>query len=91
LTLTVGPKAFKSLYNVRDPAEIQRRAEASTPIEQVIKGWPISTDPEPHLEKIHELQESGVSIVNIHSGQADQQRVIEFYATHVLPKLPQPV
>jgi TAT-translocated FGD2 family F420-dependent dehydrogenase len=86
-----GPKAFKSLYNVRDPAEIQRRAEASTPIEQVIKGWPISTDPEPHLEKIHELQESGVSIVNIHSGQADQRRVIEFYATHVLPKLPQPV
>ena len=39
---------------------------------------------------IHELQESGASIVNIHSGQPDQRRVIEFYATHVLPKLPQP-
>jgi TAT-translocated FGD2 family F420-dependent dehydrogenase len=85
-----GPKAFKSLYNARDPAEIQRRAEAGTPIEQVVKGWPISTDPGPHLEKIHELQESGVSIVNIHAGQPDQRRVIEFYATHVLPKLPQP-
>jgi F420-dependent hydroxymycolic acid dehydrogenase len=85
-----GPKAFKSLYNVRDPAEIQRRAEASTPIEQVVKGWPISTDPGPHLEKIHELQESGASIVNIHSGQQDQRRVIEFYATQVLPKVPQP-
>ena len=34
---------------------------------------------------------SGASIVNIHSGQPDQRRVIEFYATHVLPKLPQPV
>ena len=55
-----GPKAFKMLYNVRDPAEIQRRAEASTPFEQVVKGWPISTDPGPHLEKIHKLQESGV-------------------------------
>lgn len=85
-----GPKAFKSLYNVRDPAEIERRAGAGTPIEQVVKGWPISTDPGPHLEKIHELQESGVSIVNIHAGQPDQRRVIEFYATHVLPKLPQP-
>jgi TAT-translocated FGD2 family F420-dependent dehydrogenase len=84
-----GPKAFKTLYNVRDPAEIQRRAAAGTPVEQVVKGWPISTDPGPHLEKIHELQESGVSIVNIHAGQPDQRRVIEFYATHVLPKLPQ--
>ena len=55
-----------------------------------MKGWPISTDPAPHLEKIHELQESGVSIVNIHSGQPDQRRVIEFYATQVLPKLPRP-
>jgi hypothetical protein len=86
-----GPKAFKTLYNVRDPAEIQRRAEASTPFEQVVKGWPISTDPGPHLEKIHELQESGVSIVNIHAGQPDQRRVIEFYTSQVLPKLPQPV
>jgi TAT-translocated FGD2 family F420-dependent dehydrogenase len=85
-----GPKAFETLYNVRDPAEIQRRAAAGTPIAQVVKGWPISTDPGPHLEKIHELQESGVSIVNIHSGQPDQRRVIEFYTSHVLPKLPQP-
>lgn len=85
-----GPKAFKSLYNVRDPAEIQRRAEAGTPIDQVVKGWPISTDPGPYLDKIHELQDSGVSIVNIHAGQPDQRRVIEFYAAHVLPKLPRP-
>lgn len=86
-----GPKAFETLYNVRDPAEIQQRAAAGTPIEQVVKGWPISTDAGPHLEKIHELQESGVSIVNIHAGQPDQRRVIDFYARHVLPKLPQPI
>jgi TAT-translocated FGD2 family F420-dependent dehydrogenase len=85
-----GPQAFTSLYNVRDPAEIQRRAKAETPIDQVLKGWPISTDPGPHLDKIHELQESGVSIVNIHAGQPDQRRVIEFYASQVLPKLPRP-
>jgi TAT-translocated FGD2 family F420-dependent dehydrogenase len=85
-----GPKAFKTLYNVRDPAEIQRQAEAGTPLEKVMEGWPVSTDPGPHIQKIHELQESGVSIVNIHAGQPDQQRVLEFYATRVLPQLPQP-
>jgi len=42
-------------------------------------------------DKIHELQESGVSIVNIHAGQSDQRRVIDFYASRVLPRLPQPV
>jgi hypothetical protein len=31
-----------------------------------------------------------VSIVNIHSGQPEQRKVIEFYATHVLPKFRQP-
>jgi hypothetical protein len=77
-------------YNVRDPAEIQRQAEAGTPLEQAMEGWPISTDAGPHIQKIHELQESGVSIVNIHAGQPDQQRVLEFYATRVLPQVPQP-
>ncbi|HUB44582.1 MAG TPA: LLM class flavin-dependent oxidoreductase [Acetobacteraceae bacterium] len=85
-----GPKAFKSLYNVSDPAEIQRRADARTPLDEVMKGWPISTDPGPHIQKIHELQESGVSIVNIHAGQPDPQRVIDFYATRVLPHVAQP-
>jgi hypothetical protein len=85
-----GPKVFKSLYNVPDPASIQRRAESGTPLEQVAKEWPISTDPGPHIQKIHELQEGGVSIVNIHAGQPDQQRVVEFYATRVLPHLRQP-
>ena len=51
-----GPQAFKSLYNVRDPAEIQRRAVAGTSLDQVMKGWPVSTDPAPHIQKIQELQ-----------------------------------
>lgn len=85
-----GPKPFKSLYDVRDPTKIRQRAAAGTPIEQVVKGWPISTDPGPHLEKIHELQESAVSIANIHSGQPDQRRAIELYASQVLPRLPRP-
>ena len=88
--MAVRPKAFKTLYDVRDPVEIRRRADAGTPLEQVTKEWPISADLGPHIEKIHELQESGVSIVNIHAGQPDQQRVVEFYATRVLPHLRRP-
>jgi F420-dependent hydroxymycolic acid dehydrogenase len=82
-----GPKAFKSHFNIADPAQIQRRAEAETPLEEVVQGWPIGTDPQAHVEKIHELFDSGVTIVNIHSGQRDQRKVIEFYGEHVLPAI----
>jgi TAT-translocated FGD2 family F420-dependent dehydrogenase len=82
-----GPKAFKSLYNVPSPVEIQRKAEAETPLDEVMKSWPIGTDPAVHIKKMHELFESGATVVNIHSGQPDQTRVIDFYASQVLPKV----
>ena len=80
-----GPKAFKTLYNVPNPAEIQQKADAETPTDQVLKSWAVGTDPAIHIEKMHALFDSGVSIVNIHSGQADQAKVIDFYAKHILP------
>lgn len=82
-----GPKAFKSYYNVRDPQEIQRRADSEIPLDQVYGDWPVSTDPAPHLKTINELFDSGVSIVNIHTGQANQKQVIDFYAKEILPQL----
>jgi TAT-translocated FGD2 family F420-dependent dehydrogenase len=81
------PKAFKTYYNVRDPQEIQRRAEAELPLEKVYGDWPVGIDPELHIRKVSELFQSGVSIVNIHSGQKDQKRVIEFYGREVIPHL----
>ncbi|HKT90198.1 MAG TPA: hypothetical protein VJQ59_17260 [Candidatus Sulfotelmatobacter sp.] len=39
------------------------------------------------MKKIRELFDSGVTIVNVHSGQPDQERVIQFYGKEVLPKL----
>ena len=45
------------------------------------------TDPAIHIAVINKLFESGATIVNIHSGQPDQKKVIEFYASSVLPKL----
>jgi alkanesulfonate monooxygenase SsuD/methylene tetrahydromethanopterin reductase-like flavin-dependent oxidoreductase (luciferase family) len=80
-----GPQAFKTLYNVPSPVDIQQQADASTSMDEVQKSWAIGTDPAVHVRKMRELFDSGVSIVNIHSGQADQGRVIEFYADHVLP------
>jgi hypothetical protein len=82
-----GPKAFKTYYNIRDPKEIQQRADAEIPLEQVYGEWPVGTDPNIHLKAITELFESGVTIVNIHTGQADQQRLIEFYGKEVLPRV----
>jgi coenzyme F420-dependent glucose-6-phosphate dehydrogenase len=81
------PKAFKTYYNVRDPQDIQDRARAELPLQKVYGDWPVSTNPEVHVKAVTELFQSGVSIVNIHSGQADQKRVIDFYGENVLPKL----
>ena len=82
-----GPKAFKTYYNDPDPRSIQRRAETDIPLEKVYADWPIGTDPNVHLKTINELFESGATIVNIHSGQRDQMRVIDFYSKEVVPRL----
>ncbi len=84
-----GPKAFQSYYNIRDPKEIQRRADAEIPLDKVYGDWPVSTDPELHTKTITDLFSSGATIVNIHSGQADQKRVIDFYGKEVLPRIKQ--
>ena len=82
-----GPKAFKSYYNIRDPKEIQQRADSEVPLEKVYGDWPVSTDPAIHTRTIADLFDSGATIVNIHSGQGDQKRVIEFYGKEVLPRV----
>ena len=82
-----GPKAFKSYYNIRDPKEIQQRANSEVPLEKVYGDWPGSTDPAVHIKAITELFDSGATIVNVHSGQEDQKRVIDFYGKEVLPPI----
>ena len=82
-----GPKAFKEYYNIRDPQTIQQRADKEVPLEKVYEEWPVSTNPNVHLKTVNELFESGATIVNIHSGQADQKKVIDFYGKEVLPRL----
>lgn len=84
------PKAFESYFGIGDPAEIQRRAEAEVPMDKLLGDWTIGTDPSVHIEGIQKLFDSGVKLVNIHVGQADQQRAIEFYGSKVLPALRHP-
>ena len=81
------PKAFKGYENISDPAQIERRAREELPLPKVYGDWTVSTDPKAHVEAITKLFDSGVSIVNVHSGQADQQKVIEFYGREVLPRV----
>lgn len=83
------PNAFKSYFNIRDPQAIQNRATADLPLQKVYEKWPISKDPDVHVKALIEQFNSGATIVNVHSGQADQKQVIEFYGKHVLPRVHQ--
>lgn len=83
------PKAFKSYFNIRDPQTIQQTASEENPLQKVYAKWPVSTDPDVHVKAVLELFSSGATIVNIHSGQADQNRVVEFYGKEVLPRVHQ--
>jgi F420-dependent hydroxymycolic acid dehydrogenase len=80
-----GPKAWNPYFNIRDPKTIQARAEKEIPLEKVYADWPVSTDPQPHIDTVTKLFESGATMVNIHTGQEDQERVIKFYGEKVLP------
>jgi len=85
-----GPKAFKSYYNVRDPSRIEQLADSEVSLEDLIEDWPVGTDAKVHIDKVQQLFDSGATIVNVHTGQANQERVIEFYASHVLPHFRRP-
>jgi TAT-translocated FGD2 family F420-dependent dehydrogenase len=81
------PKAFKGYQNIPDPVQIEHRAQAELPLPKVFGDWTVSSNPDAHVQTIKKLISSGVTIVNIHSGQPDQQKVIEFYGKEVLPKV----
>ena len=81
------PKAFKSYFNIRDPQAIRARADAELSLEKIYGKWPVSNDPDVHANALIGLFRSGATIVNVHSDQSDQKRVIEFYGKHVLPRV----
>ena len=80
------PKALDAFTSDPDRRAIQRRAEQEIPLEQVYSSWIIGEDPEVHIEGLKKLFDAGVTSVIVHSAQADQERVIDFYGKSVLPK-----
>jgi hypothetical protein len=80
-------KPSKKYYNINNPAEIEQQAEKEAPLEEVSGDWTVSTDPSAQIGTLNKLFDSGATIVNVHSRQPDQHRVINFYANDVLPSL----
>jgi alkanesulfonate monooxygenase SsuD/methylene tetrahydromethanopterin reductase-like flavin-dependent oxidoreductase (luciferase family) len=81
------PNAWTEFVDNPDPRDILRKAEAELSLEDVYKNWLVSDDPEEHAQSIQQLIDAGVTQVYVHSGQYDQQRVIDFYGKEVLPRL----
>lgn len=81
------PKAWSLSVGDPDPRSIQRRAQQNVPLEQVYAQWPVSEDPDVHVQALQKLIDSGVTHIFIHSPQPDQARVISFYGEQVLPRL----
>ena len=81
------PKAWEKYVTNPDPRDIQRQAETDVPLDEVYKDWPVSTDPQVHIQALQKLLDAGATHIFVHSPQADQAQVIEFYGQKVLPHL----
>jgi TAT-translocated FGD2 family F420-dependent dehydrogenase len=81
------PKAWTEFVENPDPRDILRKAEAEVSIEEATKDWVIGEQASAHIEAIQKMVDGGVTHIYIHSGQADQRRVIDFYSREVLPHI----
>ena len=79
------PIGFKEFIDEPDPRKIQHGAVDMLSTSDVYGGWIVADDPRAHADAITELARLGATDVFVHSGQSDQQRVIQFYASRVLP------
>ncbi|HLH25618.1 MAG TPA: TIGR03557 family F420-dependent LLM class oxidoreductase [Chloroflexota bacterium] len=82
-----SPIGFKELLYEPDPRVIQARAEAELTLHDVWGDWTVSTNPADHAQNVRKFWDAGVHEVWVHSGQQDQRRVMDFYASQVLPLL----
>lgn len=85
-----SPRAWTHFVDDPDPEHIQREAQATIPLDEVYRRWPVSRDPAVHVEAIQRLLDNGVTHVFVHSPQGDQEMVIDFFSREVLPRLKRP-
>jgi alkanesulfonate monooxygenase SsuD/methylene tetrahydromethanopterin reductase-like flavin-dependent oxidoreductase (luciferase family) len=81
------PIGFTEFIDEPDPRKIQQGAEQKLSVRDVFSKWVVSDSATAHVSAISELAELGATDVFVHSGQSDQQRVIDFYGREVLPAL----
>jgi TAT-translocated FGD2 family F420-dependent dehydrogenase len=79
------PKAWSDYVNDPDPRVILERARTEIGIEEPMAKFVAGTDAQPHVERLTGLFRNGVTQVYVHSGQADQRHVIDFYGREVIP------
>jgi TAT-translocated FGD2 family F420-dependent dehydrogenase len=77
---------FGDLLYQPNPVTIQRLAEQRWTLPRVYEAWPRGEDPNVHIKAMQRLLDAGATPF-VHSGQADQRRVIDFYGREVLPHL----
>lgn len=80
-----GPSAWK-LLDEPDPRVIERMAAAESSLEDVYSRWVVSEEPEAHIAGVQTLLDKGATHIFVHATQPDQERVIDFYSRHVLPR-----
>jgi alkanesulfonate monooxygenase SsuD/methylene tetrahydromethanopterin reductase-like flavin-dependent oxidoreductase (luciferase family) len=85
--VAISAESVQAVYEIPEPVSIQALARAELPVEEVYRDWPVSVGPDAHVDAIAKLFDSSATAVLVHSGEADQRRVIEFYGAHVLPRL----
>ncbi len=81
------PKAWTKYVDNPDPRAILEQANAEVSLDEVVKMWSVSPDPQAHIEKIQALMKAGATHIFIHSGQEQQIDIIEFFAREVLPQM----
>lgn len=72
--------------SLEDPVEMERLADR-LPLERAASRWIVSTDPDEHVERIGAYVKLGFRHLVFHAPGADQQRFLQLYSEHVLPRL----
>ena len=81
------PHAWDRYVEVPDPRTIAEEAHRMVPQEDAMASYVIGDSPEPHVQRLVQLFQAGVTQAFVHSGQDDQRHVVEFYGGRVLPEV----
>jgi coenzyme F420-dependent glucose-6-phosphate dehydrogenase len=71
---------------IEDPIEMQRLADA-LPVERTVSRWIVSDDPDEQVARIQPYIDLGFTHLVFHFPGPDQERALQQYAEHVLPRV----